>query len=248
MCGCARTCRCPICISNDLIIFEFVPDTPVGKDLKTQAVSNFSNQHIFKSSAHLQICTFAHHRRIKRIFEASNKAYMSRRLEKWEKIPVYQKAQELFDLAEIIADSLKEDEMKEHLAVQMLSNAALVQAKIAGAEGGGLYSLRMQNAVLIKLAVQDMFNAVSFASMVEINEEDYVDLMRDKVDEFRLVFNEWVRGFDKTYDIPDNWAIRFDTSTPEQEKLEDLMFDEDRFFEDFEDEDEEENGESGEEE
>jgi hypothetical protein len=172
---------------------------------------------------------------------------MSRRLEKWEKIPVYRKAQELFDLAEIIADALKEDEMKEHLAVQMLSNAALVQAKIAGAEGGGLYSLRMQNAVLIKLAVQDMFNAVSFASMVEINEEDYVDLMREKVDEFRIVFNEWIRGFDKTYDIPDNWAIRFDTSTPEQEKLEDLMFDEDRFFEDFDDEDDEENSEPGEE-
>jgi hypothetical protein len=162
---------------------------------------------------------------------------MSRRLEKYEKLPVYKKAQELFDLAEIIADSLKEDEMKEHLAAQMFTNAALVQAKIAGAEGGGLYSLRMQNAVLIKLAVQDMFNAVSFASMVEINEEDYVDLMRDKVEEFRLVFIDWIRSFDKTYDIPDNWAIRFDTSTPEQEKLEELMFDEDRFLDDF-DEDE----------
>lgn len=161
-----------------------------------------------------------------------------RRLDKYEKLPVYKKAQELFDLAEIIADALKEDEMKEHLAAQMISNAALVQAKIAGAEGGGLFSLRMQNAVLIKLAVQDMFNAVSFASMVEINEEDYVDLMREKVDEFRLVFNDWIRGFDKTYDIPDNWAIRFDTSTPEQEKLEDLMFDEDRFFEDFDEEEE----------
>jgi hypothetical protein len=163
---------------------------------------------------------------------------MSRRLEKYEKLPVYQKAQELFDLAEVIADALKEDEMKEHLAAQMFSNAALIQAKIAGAEGGGLYTLRMQNAVLIKLATQDMFNAVSFASMVEINEEDYVDLMRDKIDEFRLVFNEWVRGFDKTYDIPDNWAIRFDTSTPEQEKLEELMFDEDRFFDEFDDDDE----------
>lgn len=164
-----------------------------------------------------------------------------RRLDKYEKLPVFKKSEELFELAEIIADALKDDEMKEHLATQILSNAALIQAKIAGAEGGGLYSLRMQNAVLIKLATQDMFNAVSFASMVEINEEDYVDLMRDKIDEFRIVFNEWIRGFDKTYDIPDNWAIRFDTSTPEQEKLEDLMFDEDRFFEDFD-----EDGENGE--
>jgi hypothetical protein len=82
-----------------------------------------------------------------------------------------------------------------------------------------------------------MLNAVVFAAMVEINEEDYVELMREKVEEFRLAFVEWIRGFDKSYDIPDNWAIRFDSSTPEQEKLEDLMFDEDKFFDDFDDED-----------
>jgi len=156
---------------------------------------------------------------------------------KYELLPVYQKSQEIFDLVEIISETLKEDDMKEHLAAQMWTNAALIQAKIAGAEGAGLYSLRMQNAVLIKLAVQDMFNAISFASMVKINEADYVQLMRDKVEEFRLVFVDWIRGFDKSYDIPDNWAIRFDTSTPEQEKMEDLMFDEENFFEDFDDED-----------
>ncbi len=167
---------------------------------------------------------------------------MSRKLEKWEKLPVYQKAQELFDLVEVIADALKENDRKEHLAAEMFGNAAIVQAKIAGAEGGGLYSLRMQNAVVIKIAVQGMFNAVAFASMMKINEKDYTDLMRVKVDEFRLVFNDWIRGFDKTYDIPDNWAIRFDTSTPEQEKLEELMFDEDRFFEDFDDDEEGEGG------
>jgi hypothetical protein len=162
---------------------------------------------------------------------------MPHRSDKYEKLPVYQKAQELFDLAEVIAESLKEDVMREHLAAQMFSNASLIQAKIAGAEGGGLYSLRMQNAVLIKIACQDMFNAVSFASMVKINEEDYVNLMRDKVEEFRLVFVDWIRSFDKTYDIPDNWGIRFDSCTPEQEKLEELMFDEDRFFNEFGDED-----------
>jgi hypothetical protein len=74
---------------------------------------------------------------------------MSRRLDKYEKLPVYKKSQELFDLVDVISEALKEDEMKESLAVQMCSNAALIQAKIAGAEGGGLYSLRMQNAVLI---------------------------------------------------------------------------------------------------
>lgn len=164
---------------------------------------------------------------------------MSRRLEKYRKLPVFVKSQELFDLAEAMADSLGDgEERKGHLASEIFSNAALIQAKIAGAEGGGLYTIRMQNAVLIKLATQDMFNAASVASMMKINQEDYVELLRDKIDEFRIVFNEWVRGFDKTYDIPDNWAIRFDCSTAEQEKLEELMFDEDRFLNDF-DEDEE---------
>jgi hypothetical protein len=171
---------------------------------------------------------------------------MKSRWDKYEKLPVYQKSQELFDLADVISESLKENEMKEHLAAQMISNAAMIQAKIAGAEGGSLYSIRMQNAVLIKLAVQDMFNAVTFASMVEINEEDYVELMREKIEEFRLVFLDWIRGFDKSYDIPDNWGIRFDCSTPEQEKLEDLMFDEDRFYDDFDEDSEDDTEDEGE--
>jgi len=158
------------------------------------------------------------------------------RLDKYRKLPVFQKSEEILELANVIAETLKEDEKKEHLAAEILTNAMLMQVKIAGAEGGGLYSLKMQNAVLIKLAAHDMLNAVIVSAMLEINEEDYVELMRDKVEEFRLAFVDWIRGFDKSYDIPDNWAIRFDASTPEQEKLEDLMFDEEKFWDDFEEE------------
>jgi hypothetical protein len=172
---------------------------------------------------------------------------MSRRLDKYRTLPVFKKSAELLELAEIIAQALKEDEKKEHFAAEILTNAMLIQVKIAGAEGGSLYSLRMQNAVLIKLAVHDMLNAVIVSAMVEINEEDYVELMREKIEEFRLEFVAWIRGFDQSNDIPDNWAIRFDTSTPEQEELEKLMFDDDKF--DFDDDDffnDEEDDEAGE--
>jgi hypothetical protein len=158
---------------------------------------------------------------------------MSKRLDKYRKLPIFQKSEEILELAEVIAEALKEDSKKEHLASEILSNAMIMQVKIAGAEGGGLYSLKMQNAVVIKIAAQDMLNAVIFSAMVNLNEEDYVQLMRDKVEEFRLEFLNWIRGFDKSYDIPDNWGIRYDSSTPEQEKLEELMFDEDKFWDDF---------------
>jgi hypothetical protein len=152
------------------------------------------------------------------------------RLDKYRKLPIFRKSEELVELVEAIAGSLKEEVKTEYLAAEMMTNAYLIQAKIAGAEGGSLYSLRMQNAVLIKLAAHDMFNAVSAAAMFKIGEEDYVDLMREKVEEFRLVFVDWIRGFDRSYDIPDNWAIRFDSSTPEQEKLEDMRFNQDERF------------------
>lgn len=157
------------------------------------------------------------------------------RFERIRKLPVFIKADEILELADVIVEALKDDEKTAHFAREILSNAMLIGAKIAGAEGGKLYSLKMQNAVIIKLAVQDMLNAIICTEMFEIGEEDYVELMREKVEEFRLLFIEWIRGFDRTYDIPDNWAIRYDTSTPEQEVLEDLMFDDDKFFNDFDD-------------
>lgn len=158
---------------------------------------------------------------------------MSKRMNKYRRLPIFQKSEEILELAEVIAETLKEDSKKEHLASEILGNAMIMQVKIAGAEGGGLYSLKMQNAVVIKIAAQDMLNAVIFSAMVNINEEDYVQLMRDKVEEFRMEFLSWIRGFDKSYDIPDSWGIRYDSSTPEQEKLEELMFDQDKFWDDF---------------
>lgn len=154
---------------------------------------------------------------------------MSKRMDRYRKLPVFIKAEELLELAEAIVEAIKEDDQKEWLAGEIVGNAMLVQAKIAGAEGAGLYSLRMENAVLIKYAVYNIRNAVISSEMFNLNNEDYVDLMRDKIEEFRIEFVAWIRGFDKSYDIPDNWAIRFDTSTPEQEKLEELMFDDDKF-------------------
>ncbi|MBS1524232.1 MAG: hypothetical protein JST19_01205 [Bacteroidetes bacterium] len=163
---------------------------------------------------------------------------MSKRFEKYQELPVYKKAQELYELADVIVEAIKEDDQKDWYANEIVGNAMLIQAKIAGAEGGGLYSLRMENAVLIKYAVYNMRNAVISTEMFGLNNEDYVDLMREKIEEFRIEFVAWIRGFDKSYDIPDNWAIRYDTSTPEQEELEKLMFDDDKFDEDdFEDDD-----------
>ena len=62
---------------------------------------------------------------------------MSKRINKYRQLPVFQKSDEILELARVIAETLKDDEKKEHLASDILSNAMMMQVKIAGAEGGG---------------------------------------------------------------------------------------------------------------
>ncbi|TFF34195.1 hypothetical protein [Mucilaginibacter psychrotolerans] len=169
---------------------------------------------------------------------------MSKRFDKILNLPVYKKADEIYELAQVIVEVIGESDKREaeFYRTEILSNATLILGKIAGASGGTLYSLKMYNAVRIRLAIQDMMNAVICTEMFGMNEEDYVQLMRDKVEEFRITFVQWIRGFDKTNDLPDDWGIRFDTSTPEQEKLEELLFDEDKFFDGLSEDDDDDLG------
>lgn len=63
------------------------------------------------------------------------------RLDKYRQLPVFKKAEELLELAEAIIEAIKEDDQKEWLAGEIMGNAMLIGAKIANAEGGGLYSV-----------------------------------------------------------------------------------------------------------
>ena len=40
-------------------------------------------------------------------------------------------------------------------------------------------------------------------------ETRYLKVLRDAIEEFRVLFIEWVNGFDKSNDIPDEWGPLF---------------------------------------
>ncbi|MEJ6980831.1 hypothetical protein WG906_10245 [Pedobacter sp. P351] len=126
-----------------------------------------------------------------------------------EKLPVYQKAKEILFLAEHICEALKDDDQREHIEHQILSNAMIIGSRIAGAVGCDAYSLKMENAIKIKFAIKEMFEGVLFAHLININHNDYVTLMRNAVEEFRVIFIAWIRTFDVTNDCKDDWTIRY---------------------------------------
>lgn len=72
---------------------------------------------------------------------------MSKRLHKLRNLPIYKKAEEIYDLAnalmEVIDSSIVEDsEQNEFYKREIISNATLISGEIAGASGMQLYSLK----------------------------------------------------------------------------------------------------------
>ena len=123
-------------------------------------------------------------------------------------LPVMKKANQIFDLVRALVETLPDnDDMACHYREIMLSDAGTLSSKIANAEGGDFYTLRMENAVLVKVAARNLLAQTSGLRMLGLSEPHYLQLLRDEVEEFRLLFVEWVTGFDKSKDIRDDWGL-----------------------------------------
>jgi len=107
----------------------------------------------------------------------------------------------LFDVIDPEKDQLE-------IRTQMLEHALIIPAKIAGAEGGDLYSIRFDNATIIKLAARDLLSCTTWLKVEKLCEEKYIQLLRTEIESFRILFLEWVASFDKENDLEDEWDIR----------------------------------------
>ncbi len=139
-------------------------------------------------------------------------------MEQWEKLPVYQKAREIMDLVSSIIDSVEktdiafndpfEAEMVQHNLKYMGSNASIIPAKIAGVSSEDTpYDLRMENATLIRKAAQELITDARGLQMQGYPDTEYLDILRKEVDEFRVLFAEWVKTFDCWNYITDRWGL-----------------------------------------
>ncbi|MEC4003640.1 hypothetical protein OX283_003130 [Flavobacterium sp. SUN052] len=131
------------------------------------------------------------------------------RKDKTNNLPIYKKAELIFQLVQSLLASLPEDDEyiqgTKHL---MLEDAMIITAKIAGAEGGDLYSIRMQNAAIIRDHAMHLYVHVgSFRFQKNYKDQEYVKLIREELDAFRLLFIDWVANFDSNNHIWDEWGL-----------------------------------------
>jgi len=158
------------------------------------------------------------------------------KLDETHRMPIFQKAEQILKLTEgLIYIVPSENEFLQETTVRfMLENAMIIPAKIAGAEGGDLYDLRMENAAIIRKAARELYvYAGSLRYEEGITDNDYIDLLRNTIDEFRFLFIDWVASFDVWNYIKDSWGL-FNppgVSAHDKDPDEDIPFDQNDFFE-----------------
>lgn len=127
---------------------------------------------------------------------------------KLEALPIYKKALEILDLTQQIVDTFHdEDTAKIHRQI-MLEDAMIIPAKIAGAEAMDDYILKMENATVIKIHARSLLTQTSSAKYLDLQDERYLQLLRDEIEAFRLLFKKWVQSFDiGTTKEGDGWGL-----------------------------------------
>jgi len=129
-------------------------------------------------------------------------------LRKSENLPIYKKGDEIYKVVSQICELIpEEDEHLQHIKGQMLLDAMMLTVKIAGAEGGDLYDIRMECASIIRKSARDLMVTNHSLEMFGFKEVEYFEIVRDLIEEFRLLFIDWVEGFDQWDYIIDRWGL-----------------------------------------
>jgi hypothetical protein len=70
-----------------------------------------------------------------------------------------------------------------------------------------MYDLKMENAAIIRKAACDLMVQRHSLDMFGFEYVEYYQIIRDLIEEYRLLFIEWVAGFDKWDYIIDWWRL-----------------------------------------
>jgi len=122
-------------------------------------------------------------------------------------LPIYQKGKEIWAVVHQIADLIPEDD-KRLLVIKswVMSDAMQLTVKVAGAQGG-LYDIKMEAATLIRKAAHDLILHQHSLKSFGFKNTEYFSIIRELVEEYRLLFIDWVKGFDQNDYIIDRWGL-----------------------------------------
>jgi hypothetical protein len=94
-----------------------------------------------------------------------------------------------------------------HVKSIMLEDAMMLTVKVAGAEAGQLYDIKMEAAAVIRKAALNLMIQNHTLEMFGFEHVEYFRIVRNLLEEYRLLFIDWVSKFDRWNYIIDRWGL-----------------------------------------
>lgn len=128
-------------------------------------------------------------------------------------LPIYKKAEEIGELVQSICATIDEDKGNElsdilnSMKEMLFADAMLLLVKIGGAEAGGLYEIKMSNAAIIRKAGMDLCSHAFGLDIYGYKYQEYTNLLLEEMEEFRVLFLDWIATFDSSHRGIDRWGL-----------------------------------------
>lgn len=139
--------------------------------------------------------------------DESDKKEFEEREKKIHNLPIMKKAREIYDLTRAITETFDKEKDQLRMREHMLSCAVILGPKIAGAAGSDSYMIQMENAVIIKMNARDLLASTSLVRAESLSQPEYLQVLRDEIENFRLLFLEWIKTFKDSEKWDDGWGM-----------------------------------------
>jgi len=125
-----------------------------------------------------------------------------------KELPIYKKGKEIFEVVDQICQLIPDDdEMLQQVKGIILEDAMLLTVKVAGATAVELYDLKMEAAAIIRKSARNLMIQNHSLEMFGFEHVEYFQIVRNLLEEYRLLFIDWVSKFDKWNYIIDRWGL-----------------------------------------
>ena len=123
-------------------------------------------------------------------------------------LPLYKKGMEIFEVVRQIGELIPNDDNPlAHVKQVMLEDAMMLTVKVAGATGANLYDLKMEAATIIRKSAMNLMIQNHSLDMFGFEHVEYYQIVRRLIEEYRLLFIDWVSKFDKWDYVIDRWGL-----------------------------------------
>lgn len=121
---------------------------------------------------------------------------------------IFKKAKEILNTVTALVESLSEKD-REVYETSLIESALMLPPKIAGAMGSQSWQLSMQSASIVRYHAAYLHTSTSGLQMFTNAQIEYVQLLRNDMEEFRELFKKWVKSFEKleNEDYTDDWGL-----------------------------------------